>query len=428
MMIINEIDPDGLAYALGLKPGDKLKSINGQPVRDEIDYQFNVYDEELTLEIIRDDEKLKFSIEKEEGEDLGVVFEEIQYRNCASDCVFCFVDQNPAGMRKALYFRDEDYRLSFLYGSYFTLNNVSKNDLKRIVSQRLSPLYISIHAIDKKTRAYLFGVNRNDRLTEKIEYLVENGIELHTQIVLCPGINDEDILIETIQELEKYYPGIRSVAVVPVGLTKYRDGLPEINPVTKNYARQFNPKIQEIQKEYLQKFGERFVYLSDEWYLTAERRLPAIGHYGELFQLENGVGMTRQFIESVKKQKNEIKRSLNGIRKLNLLTGKLAEPVLKEFIEPILKENRNLIVETTGIENSFYGSSITVSGLLTGSDFINAVSSSDADLFLLPPNILNPDGLTLDNMTIEEIGLKTGKRVMQYNGDINEIFCNLEAA
>ncbi|MFC1564331.1 DUF512 domain-containing protein [candidate division KSB1 bacterium] len=428
MMIISEIDPDGLGYALGLKSGDMLESINGQPVRDEIDYQFQIYDTDMSIKILRKDKTIVLDIEKEETEDLGIVFEEIQYRDCASKCVFCFVDQNPEGMRKPLYFRDEDYRLSFLHGSYFTLNNVSRNDLKRIVTQRLSPLYISVHALDRNIRNYLFGINRNDRLQEKISYLVDNGIELHTQIVLCPGINDGEVLLDTIRGLDKFFPGVRSAAVVPVGLTKFRNGLPELKPVTKNYARNFNPLIHCLQKEYLDKTGDRFVYLSDEWYLKAERRLPALGHYGELFQLENGVGMTRQFIESIKQQKNDLESQLRKNKKLVLMTGKLAEPVLKRYLEPIFNGIGNLNSETIGVENSFYGSAITVSGLLTGRDFVDAIAGKNADLFLIPPNILNPDGFTLDNMTIQEIAERAEKRVMIYDGSIGEVIENLKAA
>ena len=427
-MFIKSIDKDSPAHDLGLQAGDELISINDEPVRDIIDYQFNVAEESVLLRIRRNGSVRDYEIERDDPSELGIIFEEIQYRHCGSKCPFCFVDQNPKGMRQTLYFRDEDFRLSFMHGSYFTLNNVNEADLNRMVNQRLSPLYISVHALDRKVRNFLFGVDRDDRLLEKIEFLTENNIQLHTQIVLCPGINDGKILHETITGLESYYPGIKTVAIVPLGLTKHRKGLTNFQTVTPGYSMELISEIHDVQTGYMKKHDNRFVYLSDEWYLKAGKRLPSLDHYGDLFQLENGVGMTRQFLEELKRQKPVFKKQLSQPKKLNILTGKLAEPILSKHLVPIFEKAKGLSVTVTGVENKFYGSSIDVSGLLSGGDFarvIREIDDPDA-LYLLPPNCLNPDKLTLDDMTLESIAQQTGKQVMQFTGDYSEVRNRLE--
>ena len=427
-MFIKSVDVDSIGFMLGLQQGDELLSINGDPVRDVIDYQFNIFEPTIYLRIKRNSDIIDLDFEKDEKEDLGIVLEQIQYRHCGSKCPFCFVDQNPEGLRRTLYFRDEDFRLSFMHGSYFTLNNVSRKDLERIINQRLSPLYISVHALDHEVRNFLFGVERDDRLHEKILFLVEHNIQLHTQIVLCPGINDKEILSDTIKGLEKYFPGVRTVAVVPLGLTKHRKGLTKLQPVTREYAERLIPGIHRLQRAYLQELGDRFVYLSDEWYLKAGRRLPSLKHYGDLFQLENGVGLTRQFLVDIKRQRSIFVHPLPSPKRLHILTGTLAHPVLVENLVPILEQAGGLSVTVTGIENAFYGSSIDVSGLLSGSDFIRVLKEDDEDngLYLLPPNCLNPEGLTLDDESMESMRQKTGKRLMQYKGDFREIRKALE--
>ena len=422
-MFIKSIDADGIGNAIGLQKGDELISINRAPVRDAIDYLFNIFEPFIHLRVKRNGGVLGFDFEKDESEDLRVVFEEIQYRHCCSKCPFCFIDQNPKGLRKTLYFHDEDFRLSFLHGSYFTLNNISRKDLQRIVTQCLSPLYISVHALDREVRNFLFGVKRNDKLLEKMRFLVENNIELHTQIVLCPGINDKDILHDTIHGLEKFYPGVRSIAIIPLGLTKHRKGLTQFQPVTKEYAKKLIQEIHKVQTKYVQRYGERFVYLSDEWYLKAGRRLPSLMHYDDLFQLENGVGLTRQFLEDINKQKSVFKRPLSSLKRLHILTGTLAYPILVEHLVPFFKQAENLTVTITGVVNKFYGPSIDVSGLLSGRDFIRAINedNKECDLFLLPPNCLNLDGLTLDDESLDSIMQKTGRRLMQYKGYFEEV-------
>ena len=427
-MLVKSVDKRGIGFALGLQEGDEVLSINGAPVRDIIDYQFTIFEPAINLRIKRDGEIFDLGYEKNEAEDLGIVFEEVQYRHCGSKCPFCFVDQNPRGLRRTLYFRDEDFRLSFMHGSYVTLNNMSKKDLTRIVTQRLSPLYISVHAIDHDVRNFLFGVERDDKLLDKIHFLVENTIELHTQIVLCPGINDGDILHETVEHLERFYPGVRSIAIVPLGLTKHRKGLVELQPVTKEYAQNMISGMYSSQQKYLQQFEERFVYLSDEWYLKAGRRLPALKHYGDLFQLENGVGLTRQFLADITRQKSVFERPIASAKRLNILTGTLAYPILLKNLVPILRQAEGLAVTITGVINEFYGASIDVSGLLSGGDFIRAITEDthEHDLYLLPPNCLNPDGLTLDDESIESIMQKTGERVMQYTGDLQYVRAALE--
>jgi len=427
-VIIQSVEPDSVGAVIGLHNGDEILSINGERIRDIIDYLFTISEPEITLSVKRNGAIAEYTIEKEENEDLGVVFKEIKYRHCASKCIFCFVDQNPKGLRPALYFKDEDYRLSFLHGSYITLNNISPADIKRIIKQRLSPLYVSVHALDPEIRAYMFGVGRNDRLLEKIRILIENNIELHAQIVVCPGINDGAILDNTITGLQRFYPGVRSVAVVPVGLTKHRSGLEKIKPVTFQYARKIVSYIHRKQKGFLGDFGERFVYLADEWYLISGRRLPSLQYYGDLFQLENGVGLTRQFLKEFNAERRRIKGSLKHPKSLHLLTGTLAQPILENYMAPVLEKFENLTVKVTGIVNEFYGPSVTVSGLLSGSDFIRCLEDEEGDLFLLPPDCLNSDGLTLDDMTVHDMMQKTGKHILQYTGDLNEVWDAVNAA
>jgi len=429
-MIIRKVGTDGVGFAIGLKPGDDIISINDAPVRDVIDYQFSIYEPSIHLHVSRNGSVLAFDFKKPETDDLGIDFEEISYRRCGCKCVFCFVDQNPKGMRKTIYFKDEDYRLSFLHGSYVTLNTIRKTDLERIAVQRLSPLYVSVHALDVDVRKYLLGIERDDRLLEKIAFLVDSGIELHTQIVLCPGINDGAVLDDTIRGLETFYPGVRSIAIVPVGLTKHRIGLSEIEPRVLGavYAAAFIPKIHRLQRDYVGRFGERFVYLSDEWYLKTGRRLPGAAHYGDFFQLENGVGITRQFIEDVRRQKAVFLKPLKSPQRIHILTGMLSQSVLERYFVPILRKAGNLDVTVTGIENEFYGDSVDVSGLLTGRDFIRVISEDTVhyDLYLLPPNCLNTDGLMLDDETIESIMRKTGKKILRYTGDLSVIRQALE--
>jgi len=419
-MIIRAVDSEGIGFAIGLKPGDDVVSINDAPVRDVIDYQYMIYEPFIHLCVERNGNVLIFDFNKPEDVDLGIDFEEIPYRRCGCKCLFCFIDQNPKGMRKAIYFKDEDYRLSFLQGCYVTLSTIRQADLNRIITQRLSPLYISVHSLNPDVRRHLFGIQRDDRLIENISLLVKNHIELNTQIVLCPGINDGAILDETVKGLELLYPGVRSIAIVPVGLTKHRQGLPKIKPVTKEYAVKLILAVHRTQREYLKRFRERFVYLSDEWYLKAGRRLPGVDYYGDFFQLENGVGLTRQFIEEVRRQKKVFLKPLYVPRRLNILTGLLAQPILEQYLVPILRQAGNLSVTVTGISNELYGDSVDVSGLLSGSDFIRAIQedAGDYDVYLLPPNCMNFDGVTLDDETIESMKKKTGRRIIQYNGDL----------
>ncbi|MFC1514137.1 DUF512 domain-containing protein [candidate division KSB1 bacterium] len=428
-MKIKSVENTGLGYVLGLQIQDDIKSINGKPVRDIIDYQFNIYEDYINLNVLRNGKYYNFRTDKDPEEDLGLEFEDFKYRHCGSKCPFCFVDQNPKGLRKSLYFHDEDFRLSFLHGAYFTLNNVSNTDIDRIISQRLSPLYISVHAVNREIRNFLFGVERDDRLIEKINILVDNNIELHTQIVLCPGINDGDILNETIEALEKFYPGIRSIAIVPIGLTKHRMDLYQFWAVTADYAKKLIPEISKYQRRFLSKFSDRFLYLSDEWYLKAGKGIPSIKHYGELYQLENGVGLTRQFLEDIKFQKKNFPRRMEIPKKISLLTGKLAEPVLNEFVAPELNKIDGLTAEINGVINNFYGPGVDVSGLIAGKDFIDVIKNdkTENDLYLLPPNCLNTDGLTLDDETVESISGKTGKKVYQYNYDFSKVFNLLSA-
>ena len=424
MIKIQNIGNESLADKSGIMKNDHLVSLNGHTVNDLLDYYF--YQSEEVLDVIydRDGKRFHIQIEKSFDEDIGLELEDFKLKSCSNNCVFCFIKQNPPKMRKQIYFCDEDYRYSFLYGNYITLTDMCDMELKRIVEQRLSPLYISVHATDHDIRKSLFRFNSDDQLMEKIQYLVKNRIELHTQVVLVPGVNDGDVLKQTIIDLYKYKKMIQSLAVVPVGLTRYRKHLPAIRPVSPDLAADLVRQSKDWNRIYQNSEGDPFVYLSDEFYLLANKPFPLNEHYGPFYQLENGVGLCRQLIESVK---GRSKISLMSPMKIGLITGKLAEPVIREYVLPYLNRIPNLNAEIVSIENDFFGSTVTVSGLLTGQDIIRQFPQySVFDCIFLPPNCINEDGFLLDDLKPEDISkeLKTTVKVGDY--DIKEMVNNLE--
>ncbi|UCD38627.1 MAG: DUF512 domain-containing protein [Fidelibacterota bacterium] len=421
---IKSVEPDGLGAHLGLKPGDRLLKINGRKVRDHLDYQFRISDGSLELELERGSRREVVGVEKEEDTDLGVEFEDFAIRSCANDCIFCFVDQNPAGLREALYFRDGDYRLSFLYGHYITMTNMGSKDLERIVEQRLSPLYISIHATDPELRRELFLYGKDDQLLTKMRYLVDNGIQLHGQVVLCPTLNDGPHLRRTLDDLLPLTPGLRSVAIVPVGLTAHRQGLATIPPVTPELARAFIADYPVLDQTYRHSDGGRFVILSDEWYILADEEVPSAAFYEDLAIEENGVGQVRAFLDRFKAERKRLPRSLETPARFTIATGELAAGIFRKHIIPDLNAINNLTVELATIRNTLFGASVTVAGLLPGRDFIEQLAGKDLGAAVwTTQRILNDSGeLTLDDMTLDQIGERLGVPINVTPDSIQAIF------
>lgn len=394
-------------------PGDRLVTINGHAIRDIIDYRFYSADNVLDCTFFREEKERWVHFKKAFDQTLGLEFEPFRFQKCTNHCIFCFCDQNPKSVRSPLKFKDEDYRLSFLYGNYVTLTQVGKEDLERIVKQRLSPLYLSIHATDLSVRKRLLGVHRDDHLLEKMEYLTRHAIELHGQIVLCRGINDGVVLENSMAVLSSFYPGLRSVAVVPVGLTKHRQGLPALKGYDSMTAREVVEQIRVFQKRFQKKWGEPFVYLSDEFYLLAGQPLPQTEHYGNFWQVENGVGLTRTFLDDFEKTVKSLPKKLERPKQLTWVTGVLAGPILLQTVLPRLGRIRNLHVDVQIIPNHFFGESITVSGLLTGGDIIDAFRRNPSDALLcLPSNCLNEDGIFLDDLSPLDLEKELNREVI----------------
>jgi len=425
-MKIKNIEPDSIAEQLGLQVGDKVLSINGNAVRDILDYRFFVADQTVEMEVLTSAGRVIFDIEKEYEDALGLDLEDLEIRFCGNDCPFCFVDQNPAGMRDTLYFRDEDFRLSFLSGHYVTLTNLSKRDMNRIVEQQLSPLFVSVHATEPEVRKFLFGIKHDDKLIEKLAFLTGHGIEIHTQVVLCPEVNDDLVLRKTIDDLAGFLPQLRSVSVVPVGLTKHRKGLKELKAVTSDYAEQYLDIIEAYAKEFQLKHQERFVYAGDEFYLIAKRDFPKAECYDGYYQVENGVGMFRYMLDLFDEQKSEFPAKLSVARKATLVTAELAAPLLRKKILPPLAAVENFEVELAVVENNFYGKSIHVTGLLTGQDiYARLCQMALGDVVFLPGNCLKDNEIFLDDWTIFQLSEKLSCPVVALQNDFSEIFPNL---
>ena len=411
MVIIESIESGSLGERAGFQKGDRIHNINGNAVRDLIDFQVHTADSFLRFDVEREETFYEVDVEREAGESLGLVFEEVKLRNCNNKCVFCFIHQMPKGMRRSLYFEDDDFRLSFLHGSYVTLTNVKEKDIDRIIEQRLSPQYISVHATDPQLRQVMLGRRRSVvDILQRIEKLATNGIEMHTQVVVCPGWNDGQALSRTVEDLRRFYPAVRSVALVPVGLTRFRSKLPQLNPVTAEEAREYVELADGWGEGFVKELGERFVYAADELFLLLDRMPPAASYYDAFPQLENGIGMVRSFIDSWEHDKGQLPADWPGTH-LGIVTGELGE----RFVRPIIEElgqTPGLDAELVVVKNDFFGTDITVSGLLTGKDILESIRGKQWDVGLLPPNCINGEGVTLDDMTVAQLQEKAGLRLM----------------
>ena len=371
--IIKSIEPGSIAEEMELVPGDELLTVNGEKIEDVFDYHYQINDTYIELGIRRTNgEEWVLEIDKEYDEDLGIVFENSlmdEYRSCRNNCVFCFIDQMPPGMRPTLYFKDDDSRLSFLQGNYVTLTNMSDRDIERIIRYRLEPINISFQTTNPELRCKMLHNRFAGDALNKVKRLFDAGIEMNGQIVLCKGLNDGKELERSISDLTAYLPHLKSVSVVPVGLSKYRDGLYPLEPFAKEDAREVLRVIRRWQEKLYETWGLHFIHASDEWYLLAEEPIPEEESYDGYLQLENGVGMLRLLEEEVEQELEERSGDDREIR-ISLATGKLAAPTLERLMQRIRRKYPKVQVKIYPIRNDFFGEMITVSGLITGQDLI----------------------------------------------------------
>ncbi|HJC14593.1 MAG TPA: DUF512 domain-containing protein [Candidatus Fusicatenibacter intestinigallinarum] len=406
--IIKSIEPGSIAEEMELAPGDELLTVNGEEIEDIFDYQFQIKDTYVELGIRRTDgEEWILEIDKEYDEDLGIVFENSlmdEYRSCRNHCVFCFIDQMPPGMRPTLYFKDDDSRLSFLQGNYVTLTNMSDRDIERIIRYRLEPINISFQTTNPELRCRMLHNRFAGEALNKVKKLFDAGIEMNGQIVLCKGLNDGEELERSISDLTAYLPHLKSVSVVPVGLSRYREGLYPLEPFTREDAKEVLRVIHRWQKKLYETWGLHVIHASDEWYLLAEEELPEEETYDGYLQLENGVGMLRLLREEVKQELENREGDQRELH-LSLATGKLAAPTLEMLVGKIREKYPKLDVKIWPIRNAFFGESITVSGLITGQDLIAQLEGKPlGDKLLLPCNMLREgENVFLDDVTVEEV-------------------------
>ncbi len=433
------VEPDSLAAELELEIGDRVWTINGRRVRDALDFKFMTSGEEdLTLEVVRaDGEEWQIEVEKDESESWGIDFEPMTPRQCGNDCVFCFIQQNPEGSRQSLWVRDEDIRFSFMYGNYSTLTTITRSEVERVIEQRLSPQYVSVHTTDLELRAYMLGIDKKIDVMAQMKNFIEHGIDIHAQVVLCPTINDGDHLKKTIYDLAELSPGVVSTAIVPLGVTdkhKYRDRL---TPVTDDFCGEIIDLVTPIQNELKQKLGTVFAFLGDEFYIRAGRKIPPKSHYrivrgqaaedDEYPQIEDGVGMARQFFDAHAKRIKQLEKmrrrgqftegqasKIHG----SLATGMIFYPMLEEAVEE-LNQLFGTRLHVVPVENIFFGAGVTVAGLLSGVDFLNARDKFRGDFLMIPPHSYREyDRRFLDGMTVGEL---TSELVLPVKRDWNEL-------
>lgn len=428
--VITAVEPGSIAEECGLEPGDRIARINGNEIEDIFDYQYYIQEDFLEVQVLtKDDEECTLEIEKEEDEDLGIEFESSlmdEYHSCCNKCVFCFIDQMPPGMRETLYFKDDDSRLSFLQGNYITLTNMKDKDIDRIIRYHLAPINISVHTTNPELRCQMLHNRFAGDVLQKIKRLSDAGIPMNSQIVLCKGINDGEELDRTIRELGEFLPYMESLSVVPVGLTKFRDNLPKLDPFTKEDALKVLEQIQGWQKHFKEKYNTSFVHASDEWFILAENDFPPEEYYEGYGQLENGVGMMRLLITEVENRLAELEGDSRE-RKVSVATAKLAYPTIVKLAQEVQDKYPNIQIQVYCITNHFFGEKITVTGLLTGQDIIAQLKNRDlGEELFLPSNVLKADeDIFLDDISLKELSdsLQVPVNIIQSEGEdfVNKI-------
>ncbi len=404
-VVIKSVIKKSPASRRGIKDGDILLSLNSHPINDFLDYQFYAEEKVLRTEFMQDG-KVKYAvIRKEEDEDAGLEFENFlmdKEQRCKNKCIFCFIDQLPGNMRKSLYFKDDDSRLSFLFGNYITLTNLSERDVERIIEMHISPVNISVHTMNKELRVKMMKNKNAGECLDIIRRFAENGIEINTQLVLCPGINDGDELRYSLEELGKLYPGVQSIAAVPVGVTKYREGLFDMPEYNRDTAEEVIEIINGFGDAFKEKYGTRLAYAADEFYLKAGKEIPDGEYYENYCQIENGVGMWTSLKEEFLSALNEC--SFDGERKVSVATGVAAYPLIKKLSEAVMAKFPKVKIEVYEILNDFFGHSITVAGLITGKDLINQLKNKELHGNLLIPSVmLRSEGdIFLDDVSVED--------------------------
>ncbi len=399
----------------GVGAGDTLVSVNGHEIADVLDYRFYISEERLNIEIITlSGRRRKIRIKKSESEDPGLLFETYlmdNQRRCKNSCIFCFIDQLPKGLRESLYFKDDDSRLSFLFGNYITLTNLTRREADRIISMHISPVNVSVHTMDPELRVKMMGNRFAGECLSYLKEFADSGIKLNTQLVLCPGINDGAALEYSLSELFLLYPSVQSIAAVPVGLTKHREGLYKLHGYTPEQAARVIDTIDAFNKKNAASGYPRIAFAADEFYIKAGREMPGMDYYGDFPQLENGVGMWTLFREDFLGELNDLPAGASAEgRKITLATGEAAYPLMLELSKKAVSAVRNLDIDVVKIENTFFGDSITVSGLITGGDFLNQLSGRFlGDELLIPLSSLRREGdMFLDDMTVSELCEKLG--------------------
>lgn len=421
MLEILAIEPGSIAEELGLESGDRLLALNGEPVRDLLDYHLWMRREELLVEVEKADGELwEIEVDKDAGVSLGLVLPHPEPDQCGNNCIFCFVHQLPSGMRRSLYVKDEDYRFSYLYGAYVTLSNLDESSLRRILEQQLTPLYVSVHATSDELRERLLG-RKGPPIIDQLRRLVDGGITLHAQVVVCPGINDGDELERTFNDLVALAasggaPGIASLAIVPVGLTGYRQRLPQLRPVASVEAQNLVNWVHACQVDCLHRLGHRFIYAADELYLIAGSEFPPLCDYESLPQVENGVGLVAQFRAQSAEVLSQAK-SLD-LPPVTLVTGQSAAVEIKGFCSQ-LERSAGVKIDVVAVDNEFFGGAVTVTGLLTGRDILAALADRPLAAVLLLPDVLLREGteMLLDNVTLDELERRLKVQVEVFPAD-----------
>jgi len=428
-VLIRGVDADSIAEEVGLAVGDRLLAINDRLIEDVLDYHYvaSIVESELNLRVLKaSGEVWEIEIEKDEDEDLGLALEGIQTRICENNCIFCFVHQLPRGrhIRRTLRVKDEDFRLSFLFGHYLTLTNLSEADFQRIFEQRLSPLFVSVHATDPKLRKYLLQTRKPDDLLGNMRRLVDGGIKLHTQVVLIPGINDELNLERTLRDLLQFYPSVMSVSIVPVGLTDHRKGLPQLRSVDAADAAGAIAHVTQIQQKNIREIGVPFCFLGDEFYIKAGHPIPPRSHYGDFPLVENGVGMVRNFLDEFAETMSLEWGRVRGLPvRATVVTGSIFYPILKECVDQ-MNAKFQLDLRCLPVENLFLGKGITVAGLLAGSDIYAAVQNQMYGDYLIVPSecMTGEDRLFLDDWVQADLESRLQKPVFGGGDHVPDFF------